>query len=287
MRSIINFKKTVALFPLAGIAMFLFSCQKQANSSYEAYGKVDSLVPSFTVTPVQGDSTRFAVTNTTPGNCVGTLWNSDQGSGYLGGRVVDTIFYPLAGTYNIRMEAVDKRGHLYVAGPVTVTTTKNDPRYILKGGQMRAGDSQYWGHFDQGTPYGVWTFAPGAYTVTGNPKNSGIYQAVQLTGGKTYNISITSAATAYNSTWGEVWIGKNQPVNGSDYSATAPAAGNASTQTPTFVTWASTTTASSSSTKTATYTPGTTGTYYFVIKVGTGSSFNTVVVNNVSMYSNN
>jgi hypothetical protein len=286
MNSSINFKIIKGIAPFVLGIIILFGCKKDSNTSYEVYKAVDSLAATFTVTPVQGDSTRFAVTNTTKGSCVGTLWNSDQGNGYVGGRVIDTIFYPLAGTYNITMQAVDKRGHLYTARPITVTTMKNDPRYIIKGGQMRAGDDQYWSHFDQGTPYGIWTLAPGAYTVTGNPKNCGIYQAVQLTGGKTYNVSITYSASVYNSTWAEVWIGKYQPVNGSDYSATAPAAGNASTQTPTFVSWSSSTTAASSGVKTGTFTPGTTGTYYFVIKVGTGSSFNSVTINNVSMYSN-
>ena len=151
---------------------------------------------------------------------------------------------------------------------------------------MRAGDNLYWSHFDQGTPNGIWTFAPSAYAVTGNPKNCGIYQAVQLTAGKIYNISISYSASTFNSTWGEVWVGKNQPANGSDYSASAPAAGNASTQTPTFVGWSSSTTALSSGTKTSTFTPGSTATYYFVIKVGTGSSFGSIIISNVSMYSN-
>lgn len=286
MKSTINFKIIRIIFPLALVAFFLFGCQKQANDSYEVYGKVDSLTASFTVTPVKGDSTRFVVTNTTPGICVGTRWNADQGSGFVGGRVIDTLFYPLAGTYNIKMQALDKRGNLYTAGPIAVTTTVNDPRYVLKGGQMRTGDNLYWSHFDQGTPYAIWTFAPAAYTATGNPKNSGIYQAVQLTAGKVYNISISYSASTYNSTWGEVWVGKFQPANGSDYSASAPSAGNASTQTPTFVSWSSSTTSFTSGTKTSTFTPGTTGTYYFVIKVGTGSSFGSIVISNVSMYSN-
>jgi hypothetical protein len=286
MKSSINFKIIRAIFPLALSVFVLFGCQKQTNTNYEVYGKVDSLVASFTVTPVKGDSTRFVVTNTTPGSCVGTRWNSDQGNGFVGGRVIDTLFYPIAGTYNIKMQALDKRGNLYTTGPIAVTTTANDPRYILKGGQMRTGDDQYWSHFDQGTPYAVWAFAPAAYTVTGNPKNGGIYQAVQLTAGKTYNISITYSASTYNSTWGEVWIGKFQPVNGSDYSASAPSAGNASTQTPTFVSWSSSTTSFTSGTKTSTFTPSTTGTYYFTIKVGTGSSFSSIVISNVSMYSN-
>jgi hypothetical protein len=286
MKSIINFKIMRIIFPLALGAIVLLGCKKQADNSYEIYGKIDSLTASFTVTPVPGDGTRFVVANTTPGICVGTFWNSDQGNGFVGGRVVDTLFYPLAGIYNIKMQALDKRGHLYTVGPITVTTTINDPRYILKGGQMRTGDNLFWSHFDQGTPNGIWTFAPSAYTVTGNPKNCGIYQAVQLTGGKTYNISITYSASSYNSTWGEVWVGKYQPVNGSDYSASAPSAGNASTQTPTFVSWSSSTNSFTSGTKTSTFTPSSTGTYYFVIKVGTGSSFGSIIISNVSMYSN-
>ncbi len=286
MKSNINFNLAKVILPLALGAIALFGCEKETNDSYETYGTVDSLTAKFTVTPVAGDETKFIVTNTTAGICAATRWNADQGNGFVGGKMVDTLFYPLAGTYNITMQAVDKRGKLYTAGPITVTTTVNDPRYILKGGQMRAGDDQYWSRFDQGVPYGIWTFAPAAYKVTGNPKNCGIYQAVQLTAGKQYNVSISYSATAFNSTWGEIWVGKFQPVDGSDYGANAPAAGNGSSSSPTFVGWSSTTNALSSGTKTGTFTPGTTGTYYFVIKIGTGNSFGSVVISNVSMVGN-
>jgi hypothetical protein len=287
MKSSINSKILTTIFSLALGAALLPSCTKESNSSYEVYGPVDSLSATFTATPVPGSDTKFVVSNTTKGDCIGTYWNLDQGGGYAGGKVTDTVFFPLAGTYNIQMQASDKRGRLYTAPPVKVTTTVNDPRYLLKGGQMRAGDDAFWSHFDQGTPYGNWVLAGGNYTVTGNPKNSGIYQAVQLVAGKKYNISITSAATSYNSTWGEIWIGKFQPVNGSDYGAGAPSAGNASASTPTFVSWASSTTAFTSGTKTSTFTPTTSGTYYFTVKVGTGSSFSSIAISNVSLYSDN
>jgi hypothetical protein len=67
--------KTI-IFSLAVVA--LFSCKKESNDSYEVYGPIDSLTASFTVTPVQGDATRFVVTNTTPGIVAGTFWDSDQ-----------------------------------------------------------------------------------------------------------------------------------------------------------------------------------------------------------------
>lgn len=286
MKSSINSKIFIKICSLTLGSILLFGCKKESNTSYEKYGAVDSLKASFTVTPVQGSNTKFVVTNTTTGNCIGTYWDSDQGNKFVGGRTVDTIFYPLAGTYNIKMQVLDKRGHVYIAGPIAVTTTVNDPRYILKGGQMRTGDDAYWSIFNQGPKNGIWTLANGFYTVTNNPNNTGIYQAVQLVGGKKYNVSITYDAKSYNSTWGEIWIGKFQPVNGSDYGQNAPSSGNAgSSSTLTFVSWSSTTNAGTSGTKTATFTPASSGTYYFTIKVGTGSSFTSVGISNVSLYS--
>lgn len=267
-------------------AVVLLGCKKESNNSYEVYDTVDSLKATFTVTPVQGSNTKFIVSNTTNGNFVGTYWDSDQGNKFVGGKTVDTIFYPLAGTYNIRLQVVDKRGRVYTSSPIPVTTTINDPRYILKGGQMRPGDDSYWSVFNQGPKNGIWALADGKYTVTNNPNNTGIYQAVQLVAGKKYNISITYLAKSYNSTWGEVWIGKFQPVNGSDYGQNAPSSGNSgSSATPTFVSWSSSTTAEGSGTKTSTFTPATSGTYYFTIKVGTGNSFSSVAISNVSLYS--
>lgn len=285
MKSSLKFNIVTALFLFALGVILLPGCDKEGNSAFELYDAVDSLKASFTVKPVPGSNTKFVVANTTEGNCVGTYWNLDQGGGYAGGNLTDTVFFPLAGTYNIRMKALDKRGRLYTAGPIAVTTTVNDPRYMLKGGQMRPGDEAHWGIFNQGPRMGIWALANGAYTVTNNPNNTGIYQAVQLVAGKKYNVSITYEAKSYNSSWGEVWIGKFQPVNGADYGANAPSSGNASSSTPTFVSWASSTTALTSGTKTSSFTPATSGTYYFTIKVGTGNSFSSVAISNVSLYS--
>lgn len=285
MKSSIKSKIKAAFVPLALGVFVLGGCKKEANDSYEVYSPVDSLKATFTVAPVQGSNTKFVVTNTTAGNCVATYWDSDQGNKFVGGKAVDTIFYPLAGTYNIRMQALDKRGRVHTSAPIPVTTTVNDPRYVLKGGQMRPGDDAYWSIFNQGPRNGIWTLANGLFTVTNNPNNTGIYQAVQLTGGKKYNVSITYVAKSFNSTWGEVWIGKFQPVNGSDYGANAPSSGNGSGSTPTFVGWSGSTTAESSGNKTGSFTPATSGTYYFTIKVGTGSSFASVAISNVSLYS--
>src|SRR4051812_1007854 len=130
MKSSIKFNILTAICPLALGTLVLFGCSKGSNNNYETYGAVDSLVATFTVTPVPGNDTKFVITNTTQGACVGTRWDVGKSTSTAAmGKTTDTVFYPQAGTYAIKMWALDKRGKLYSATPVTVTTTKNDPAF--------------------------------------------------------------------------------------------------------------------------------------------------------------
>jgi hypothetical protein len=278
----INSKTTI--FPL--FVVILFSCKKEANNSYEVYENVDSFTASFTVAPVQGSSTKFVVTNTTKGNYVGTYWDLDQGGGFAGGKAVDTIFYPLAGTYNIRMRALDKRGGLYTTNPITVTTTVNDPRYLIKGGMMKPGDNQYWTKLDIVNGFGMsWTFANGTYTATTpvyppTAKYAGaIYQAVQVQANKTYHFSMNVSYGTSSNSWVQIYFGTTVPANGSDYT---------DNQKINCYTYAASE-AAFSGTKTVDVSFATAGTIYVVLKVGCNAgghiSSQGTAFSNVSLYS--
>jgi hypothetical protein len=276
MKSSVKFNILTAICPLALGALVLFGCSKGSNSSYEAYGAVDSLTATFTVTPVPGNDTKFIITNTTQGACVGTRWDIGKDtSGGAMGKTVDTVFYPLAGTYTIKMWALDKRGKLYSAAPVKVTTTKNDPAYnnVIKGGAMNTGDDQYWSKFDAVLANRInWTLANNAYTgnvtipVTIQP-NGGIYQAVQVVANKKYHFAMNASYGAPNLAWLEVYIGASTPVDGKDYTDGGKKLG--------FITWNNWVAYSGS--KGFDITFGATGTYYVVIKAGcnAGGNFST------------
>lgn len=254
------------MLPLALGAALLFGCKKESNTSYETYNKVDSLAASFTVTPVQGNDTKFVITNTTPGDCIGARWDVGKGGGPVMGKPVDTVFYPLAGTYTIKMWALDKRGKLYSATPASVTTTKNDPAYdnLLKGGKMNAGDDQFWGRYDANANKIIWTLANGQYTATTATKpvtssvNGGIYQAVQVVANKIYRFTTNFSYGATQDAWVEVYLGQTQiPTDGKDYTE------NKKLGAITWGTWTA-----FNGTKTFDLSFGSSGTVNVVIKLG-------------------
>lgn len=213
------------LFPLILGALVLFGCNKGSNESYEVYAPVDSLAAAFTVTPVPGNDTKFVITNTTPGEFVGTRWDIGKGSGLQMGKTSDTVFYPQAGTYTIKMQALDKRGKLYSATPVSITTTKSDPLFdnLIKGSKMNAGDDQYWGRYDATTNKIVWTLANNAYTATTATRpvtaqvNGGTYQAVQVVANKTYRFKMNVSYGPPQDAWLELYFGTAVPAEGKDY----------------------------------------------------------------------
>lgn len=254
-----------AIFPLALGSFLITGCEKEGNDSYEVYAPVDSLVATFTVTPLPGNDTKFVLTNTTKGDVVGTRWDVGKGSGPQMGKTTDTVFYPLAGTYTIKMQALDKRGKLYNATPVSITTTQNDPAYdnLIKGGKMEPGDEQFWGKYDANANKIVWTMANNAYTATTATKpvtasvNGGIYQAVQVVANKTYRFTMDAAYGATQDAWFQIYFGQTVPADGKDYS---------DNQKINFINWGTWT--AYSGTRTADMTFGASGTIYVVIKAG-------------------
>src|ERR1044072_3358695 len=269
MKSLINFKILVALMPLALGAAVLLGCNKESNNSYEVYAPVDSLAAEFTVTPVPGNDTKYVITNTTPGEFVGTRWDIGKGSGAQMGKTSDTVFYPLAGTYTIKMQALDKRGKLYSAKPISITTTKNDPAYdnLIKGGRFNAGDDQYWGRYDATTNKIVWTLANNAYTATTATKpvtaqvNGGTYQAVNVVANKTYRLTMNLAYGSPQDAWLEVYFGKATPADFNDYGDNKKAG---------FISWGNW--IGFTGQKTVDVTFGAAGTIYVVIKMGCNAS---------------
>jgi hypothetical protein len=269
MKSSINFKISLALMPLALGATVLFGCKKESNNSYEVYGPVDSLAAVFTVTPVPGNDTKFVITNTTKGDVAGTRWDIGKGSGAQMGKTSDTVFYPLAGTYTIKMQALDKRGKLYSATPISVTTTKNDPAYdnLIKGGKFNAGDDQYWGRYDATANKIVWTLANNAYTATTVTKpvtaqvNGGTYQAVNVVANKTYRFKMDVSYGAPQDAWLELYFGTAVPTEGKDYVDNKKLG---------LINWGSWT--AFSGTKSVDMTFGAGGTIYVVIKMGCNAS---------------
>lgn len=280
MKSLINFNILKCSLSLAALMLVFGGCTREGDD--ETYSPDVPLTASFTVTPVAGSANKFVITNTTQGS-VGARWDYGKGTGLNMGKMVDTVFYPDAGSYTLKMQALSKRGNLYDAQPKDVTVNVSDPAFgnLIKGGKMEAGDDAEWTVLHIGSDPNIikWTMADGKYTAKGGGSwndQTGIYQAIQVEANKKYQFSALISGGGMDQTWYEVYFGTQAPVQGSDYSNGGNYLGlntwggcGVSTFSGNFATIGC---SGSLVGKNGIVTFGQTGTLYLVIKSGSGST---------------
>lgn len=211
--SFFSIQKTALFLPIAGM-LLLGSCSKDSANN----GLQTELQPSFTVSPVPGQPNRFAIQNTTPGT-IATRWDFDKGAGFGLGRMTDTVFYPDAGEYSLKMQAMGKGGIFYDAAPQSVVVASSDPvaGNLVEGGKFNEGDDSKW-TFHQISDGVTFTMADGKMVATGgNWGHAAIYQPIEVVANKKYTFSMVVSGSGATDTWFEVYFGKDVPVAGSDY----------------------------------------------------------------------
>ncbi len=247
---------------------------------------------NFTVTQVSGKP-NYYVLKADPAGVQSVQWDLGDGGGLNPGKMVDTVFYPDAGTYTVSMQAL-----AYIGGatktstPQTINVATSDPKSgnLVQGGKMLAGDDAHWTHFVIGGGQPI-VFDPIKNVMTANESgyNQGaVYQALNLTAGQKYMVDMVVSGSGATNTWFEVWVGAAQPVPGSDY--------NSGSKIISLNTWAGCGNAAFNGKLSAIscsgsgdpFTVPTTGTYYLVIKCGgqdtgvTGISFTNVTLRGVN-----
>lgn len=220
MNSMINFKTMIKYLPFVGVTFLFLGCDPDPIE--EKMPENATLQASFTVAPVQGKPNKFFLTNTTSG-AIASRWDYGKGNGWAMGKFADTIFYPDAGTYTIKMQALNKAGTLFDAPSQTVTVANSDPAYgnLIQGGKMNPGDDAAWTKLKIANNTNVaWTFANGVYTVAGTGGgHAAIYQTIQVEANKKYKFSMLVSGSGATDTWFEVYFGTAAPVQGSDYTS--------------------------------------------------------------------
>ncbi|MDR3696093.1 hypothetical protein [Mucilaginibacter sp.] len=247
---------------------------------------------SFTVTPVAGKA-NYYVLKADPSGVQSIQWDLGDGGGLNAGKMVDTVFYPDAGIYNVSMQALGYIGGVTkTSAAQTITVATSDPKSgnLVVGGKMQAGDDANWTHFIIGGGQQiVFDASKGVMTANESNYNQGaVYQALNLTAGQKYMVDMIVSGSGATNTWFEVWVGATQPVAGSDY--------NSGSKIISLNTWSGCGgTAFSGKLSAITcsgtgdpFTVPTTGTYYLVIKCGgqntglTGISFTNVTLRGVN-----
>jgi len=247
---------------------------------------------SFTVTPVSGKP-NYYVLKADPTGVQSVQWDLGDGGGLNPGKMVDTVFYPDAGTYSISMQALAYiGGATKTASPQTIDVATSDPKSgnLVVGGKMLPGDDANWTHFviGGGQPI-VFDDSKNVMTANESGYNQGaVYQAINLTAGQKYMVDMIVSGSGMTDSWFEVWVGSAQPVGGSDYGT--------GSKIISLNTWSGCGNAAFNGKLSAIscagdgnpFTVPTAGTYYLVIKCGgsntgvTGVSFTNVTLRGVN-----
>lgn len=230
--------------------------------------------------------------NFTDESALAESWAWNFGDGTTSTEQNPTHTYNVVGTYSVSLTATNSKGDSTLT-KTDFISVKEIPELpvdgVLVGGNME--DGSKWQVTGLNTPIdavptATWNYitdTPGAglggNLYVSSPQGSGtrqfcIYQQVTLSSDKiyTFNGALKDIGTNLNESWIEVFIG-TKPVDGSDYGA-----GATNIQIAGFSTWNSAIshagldgTFMADGNHIGQYNPDTSGTYYFVLKVGTNS----------------
>jgi hypothetical protein len=209
--SIINKLTAVAVLTLS-VGAALSGCTPEHTS--ESLGALPTA--TFSVTPVSGKVNTFVATATTS-NVFQWYWNKGDGSGTALGASSDTIFYPLAGNYQVTLLAFGHGG--YDSTTQIVQVDSNAPLVnVLANPSLTT--STGWTVMNVGGPQTTIAFTPQGLNFSNAPganTNAGVYQAVNVTAGTKYYFSATVTTPGSSNTWVEFYFGTTVPQQGSDY----------------------------------------------------------------------
>lgn len=204
---------------LLGFALaVLVGCQPE--DSFGDNGLTDtSMDASFNIAPVEGQPNQF-VLQAENSDFILSKW--DVGQGEYQGASREEIFLPDAGTYTITHIAVGAGGGTTKSSQELIVAT-SDPvagNLVLGGTFESEEDIAQWTILNISASGAGWTFESGKATIDASGYNQqGIFQAIEVQGGKNYMIDMNVSGSGAVETWFEVFLSPVPPVQFSDYSA--------------------------------------------------------------------
>lgn len=212
-------KHTNKLIMLGVLGMVILAgCQPE--DSFENNGLTDpNLDASFSIAPVNGVMNRY-VLEALNSNYISSKW--DVGEGPYQGKSREEIFLPDAGTYTITHIAVGRGGDSKSTSQELVVEA-SDPNAgnLVVGGKFETDeDIAQWTILNISASGAAWTFDSGSASITASGWNQqGIFQAIEVQGGKNYAVDMSVQGEGSTNTWFEVYVSTTPPVQFSDYSA--------------------------------------------------------------------
>ena len=142
-----NYIRKNILFFLPFLLMaFFLSC------TYDTTELGPKPVASFTVTPITGQTNKYLLTSTSQ-NAFRFDWDKANGAGYVKGRAVDTVYFPDAGTYKIKLFAFGQSG--IDSASQNITVAADDPAALTPLKILSGNSTKTW-ILEQPAGGGLW-----------------------------------------------------------------------------------------------------------------------------------
>lgn len=126
---------TIAGLALLGGMMITASCK------YDVREMGSKPVASFTVSPVAGQTNKYLLTSTSQ-NAFRFDWDKANGSGYVKGNAVDTVYFADAGTYKVKLFTF---GHSGIdSTSQTITVAADDPAALTPFKILTGNSTKKW-----------------------------------------------------------------------------------------------------------------------------------------------
>jgi len=190
-------------------------------------GGDDTIAPptaAFTFAVDATNTLKVTFTNSTQ-NGKTYLWNFGDGTG-TSTDASPSYTYAESGTYTVTLTATNEGGTNQTTKTITV---EGEPAQLIVNGGFD--DNSGWtiiSHNSSGN--GLLTIGGGVATYNeaidvpndawGSEAHMGMYQKVEVKGGN-YQIDLDVTINGFDEVWFEVWVGKTEPVEGSDYNTPA------------------------------------------------------------------
>lgn len=284
-------KRKTNIFLGVGILIAIAISTSLTSCTQEVYDEPvklteEMLDATFEVNAISANN--FQITTNSNENVISNQWDLGDGLGYTSGKDAFELFLPDAGVYEIKHRVTGAGGIYSNEELVSVNVETSDPTAgnLVTGGKFEnTDDYAEWTIGGTGSTDGTWTFADGKATLTCPAwAGRGIYQAIEVQEGRSYQINMfVSSTSGCSDTWFEVYCGYSDPATVSgDYSeggsllnintwsgsGTAPFAGKfTNVGTPTD--------------SNGVFTATATGTVYLVIRGGGGDMKDGISITNV------
>lgn len=215
----ISINKYMLMFSAITIAAISYSCTPE-DEDLELGSKVAA---AFTVTDISTADMKntYLLTSSTEDAFL-YQWDLGDGSEPFSGKKIDTAFFENLGTYTITLTAISQGGHSTASQEVVVESDAVTGSNAIANGGFDSEEA--WNFMSTGSTETSYSIENGALTFTNTDpaqSNIGLWQELELKGGRAYAFSASVKGSGMVNSWLEVLLLNEVPEEGTDPSGSA------------------------------------------------------------------